>query len=420
MSKKEKKKLLPKLRFPEFRDTGEWERKLLEEVSSYENGKAHEQDIDDFGKAIVVNSKFISTNGEVKKYTNTPYCLSEKEDILMVLSDVPNGRAIAKCFFVEASNLYTVNQRVCKITAEKIFSKYLFLLLDRNSYFLKFDDGVKQTNLRKEDVLNCPLSIPKNKKEQQKIADCLTSLDELITAQTEKIELLKKHKKGLMQQLFPKEGENIPLLRFPEFRDAGEWERKELGKLSTIVRGGSPRPIENYITSDLKGFNWLKIGDVDKGSKFVTRTQERVRKEALDKTRIVEPNDLIMSNSMSFGRPYIMKIQSCIHDGWIAVTDIINSIIELNFLYYVILTDSSQVYFSNSAAGGGIKNLNAEIIKKLPLSIPKNKKEQQKIADCLTSLDEHITAQTEKIELLKKHKKGLMQQLFPAEEENGE
>jgi type I restriction enzyme S subunit len=197
---------LPKLRFPEFRDAEEWEEKTLGQVAKYENGKAHEQDIAESGDFVVVNSKFISTEGEVRKFTNTAFCIAEKEDILMVLSDVPNGRAIAKCFLVDTNHLYTVNQRICKLTPYKAVSILLFYALNRNSYFLAFDDGVKQTNLKIDDVLDCPILLPNSLKEQQKIADCLASLDDLITAQTQKLAALKTHKKGLMQQLFPAMG----------------------------------------------------------------------------------------------------------------------------------------------------------------------------------------------------------------------
>ncbi len=195
---------VPKLRFPEFRGTGEWIEKILKNVVDYENGKAHEQDIDEAGTFVVVNSKFISSEGEVKKFSNTANLLAKKGDILMVLSDVPNGRAIAKCFFVDKDNTYTVNQRICKLTANiNNVSKMLFYVFNRNSYFLAFDDGVKQTNLKKNDVLNCPIRLPKYKKEQQKIADCLSSIDKLTTSQSQKIKALKDHKKALMQRLFP-------------------------------------------------------------------------------------------------------------------------------------------------------------------------------------------------------------------------
>jgi type I restriction enzyme, S subunit len=208
---------------------------------------------------------------------------------------------------------------------------------------------------------------------------------------------------------------NLPKLRFPEFRDAGEWDENPLGDLSKILRGGSPRPIENFLTTDINGLNWLKIGDVDKNSKYVTHTQEKVQPAALSKTREVHPGDLILSNSMSFGRPYILKIRSCIHDGWIAITKI-DKQIDRDYLYYLITSPMSQAYFLNNAAGSGVQNLNADIIKLLPILFPKHS-EQQKIADCLSSLDELITAQTQKNDTLKTHKKGLMQQLFPSVEE---
>lgn len=195
---------IPRLRFPEFVNSGEWEEKILGDVVDYENGKAHENDISENGDYIVVNSKFISTEGEILKYTDSAFCLASENDILMVLSDVPNGRAIAKCYLVEFDNLYTINQRICKITTKKTISKFLFYVIDRNKYFLSFDDGVKQTNLKKEDVLNCPIVIPSNPDEQQKIADCLSSIDEQIKQQTSKLQTFKEHKKALMQQLFPK------------------------------------------------------------------------------------------------------------------------------------------------------------------------------------------------------------------------
>lgn len=198
-------KEVPDLRFPEFQGQAtEWQSTLLGAVVGYENGRAHENEIDDEGDFIVVNSKFISTDGEVVKRTNTPYCLAEKEDILMVLSDVPNGRAIAKCFFVDQSGKYTVNQRICRLRSKNINSKLLFYLINRNPYFLSFDDGVKQTNLKKSEVLECPLMVPSSPIEQQKIADLFSSIDDLIIATEQRIKSLEKHKKGLMQQLFPK------------------------------------------------------------------------------------------------------------------------------------------------------------------------------------------------------------------------
>lgn len=194
---------VPKFRFKNFEDSADWEETTLTQVADYENGKAHEQDIDDTGNFIVVNSKFISQDGKVKKFTKTAFLPAQKGDVLMVLSDIPNGKAIAKCFLVEEANRYTVNQRICRITPHKLNSKILYYLLNRNQYFLAFDDGVKQTNLKKEDVLNCPLLIPSDPKEQEKIAETLSTIDDLIIAQSQKVKALMLHKKGLLQGLFP-------------------------------------------------------------------------------------------------------------------------------------------------------------------------------------------------------------------------
>lgn len=208
----------------------------------------------------------------------------------------------------------------------------------------------------------------------------------------------------------------VPQLRFPEFRNKQSWNIKPLGNISEIVRGGSPRPIQEFITTDEDGLNWLKIADVATDAKYISYTKERVIKEAITYTREVNSGDLILSNSMSFGRPYILKIKSCIHDGWIAIRNISNETFE-NYLYYYISSDFSQNYFQVNAAGAAVKNLNAEIIKILPVFLPVDKKEQQKIADCLSSLDEVINAQSQKIDTLKNHKKGLLQNLFPTDGE---
>ena len=245
--------------------------------------------------------------------------------------------------------------------------------------------------------------------EQQKIAACLSSLDELITTAGERLNALKAHKKGLLQRLFPREGSNTPELRFAGFK--GAWKEKRLGEVANVVRGGSPRPIDEYLTSDKDGLNWLKIGDISSEAKYITSTSEKVKQSALKKTRVVREGELILSNSMSFGRPYILKISTCIHDGWIAIKDIKNETFE-EFLHYFISSEEIQKYFKSKVAGGIVKNLKASTIQDLPILFP-SLPEQQKIASCLSSLDTLLEKQQERIALLKTHKKGLLQQLFP-------
>jgi type I restriction enzyme, S subunit len=197
----------PRLRFPEFRGKGEWVTEALGRLANYENGKAYEKDITENGKYIVVNSRFISTDGAVRKYTNADYLIAKAGEVLMVLSDLPKGRALAKCHFVDADERYAVNQRVCRLKPTRIDGKFLYYVLNRHPRLLAYDDGLNQTHLSKSGVTECPLCAPQENGEQQRIADCLTSIDTLITAATQKLEALKRHKRGLMQQLFPSQEE---------------------------------------------------------------------------------------------------------------------------------------------------------------------------------------------------------------------
>ncbi|MFO0707676.1 MAG: restriction endonuclease subunit S, partial [Nitrospira sp.] len=137
-----------------------WDEKTLGNVCEYVNGKAHEQCIDADGRFIVINSKFISSDGEVIKKSNQALLPLQPGEIAMVLSDVPNGKALAKCFLVERANTYTLNQRICLIRSKNFHTKFLFYQLNRNRHFLGFDNGENQTNLRLNQVLSCPLFLP--------------------------------------------------------------------------------------------------------------------------------------------------------------------------------------------------------------------------------------------------------------------
>lgn len=417
MSENNENKLVPRLRFPEFKDSGEWEEIILMQVANYENGKAHEQDIDDSGNFIVVNSKFISSDGEVKKFTNTAFCPSQKGDILMVLSDVPNGKAIAKCFLVEENNRYTVNQRVCRITPRNLNSKILYYLLNRNSYFLAFDDGVKQTNLRNEDVLNCPLLIPNDPQEQQKIAACLSSLDDVITAESKKLEVLKEHKKGLLQNLFPQEGETVPKLRFKEFENSGEWEEKKLEKMTYKIGDGIHT---TPVYDELGEYFFINGNNLINGRIFTDEKTKRVSKEEFIKhKKDLNDNTILLSINGTIGNVSFYQNEKVVLGKSACY---INPLKELNhvFLYYILQSSRVTKYFTSELTGSTIKNLSLESIRETGLLIPKRQKEQQKIADTLSSLDNLINAQSQKIETLKLHKKGLLQRLFPdVNEHNG-
>lgn len=170
----------------------------MEQVAKYRNGKAHENEIDESGDYIVVNSKFVSTNGEIKKYSVSQIEPLFENEIAFVLSDVPNGRAIARTFLVNESGKYTLNQRIAGITPlDKTYPYFLHIVMNRNPYFLKFDDGVKQTNLSLNDVLNFKEYYPKHD-EQKKIGEYFSNLDNLITLHQRDIFLLKDTIKWLV------------------------------------------------------------------------------------------------------------------------------------------------------------------------------------------------------------------------------
>jgi len=210
----------------------EWECKQIGEVAAFINGKAHEKDISNQGKYIVVNSKFISTEGAIRKHSDQCYCEAIVGDVLMVMSDVPNGRAIAKCFLVDRNHLYAVNQRICIIRPRQVAGRLLFYKLNRNSYYLSFDDGVKQTNLRKIDVSSCQIAFPNTKTEQHAIADSLGDVDALLVALDSAIEKQRDLKQATMQQLFTGE------TRLPGFE--GKWQEMYFAELCRTIHQRSP------------------------------------------------------------------------------------------------------------------------------------------------------------------------------------
>ena len=178
-----------------------------------------------------------------------------------------------------------------------------------------------------------------------------------------------------------------PTIRFKGYTE--DWEQRKFGELVTIERGGSPRPIDKFITNDENGLNWVKIGDAPEHGNYITQTTEKIRPEGLSKTREVHPGDLILSNSMSFGRPYIMAIDGCIHDGWLAIRDTKKNF-ELKFLCTLLGTDGMLNQYKAMAAGSTVNNLNKELVGGTTVAFPMME-EQIKIGDYFTTIDHLIT-----------------------------
>ena len=188
------------------------------------------------------------------------------------------------------------------------------------------------------------------------------------------------------------------------------WEVCSLKNISSIVRGGSPRPIEEYMSQDDNGYNWIRIGDSVKGSKYINSTLRKLIPNGLSKTRFVKKGSLILSNSMSFGEPYILNIDGCIHDGWVALTEIS---IEKDFLYYFLLSDFAKIQFEQQVSGGVVQNLNISKIGSTLIVIP-NKHEQHRIAAYLDAtcaqIDEVLEKTRASIEEYKKLKQAVITQ----------
>ena len=190
------------------------------------------------------------------------------------------------------------------------------------------------------------------------------------------------------------------------------WKKYKLKDLYYFLRGGSPRPIDKYLTSDPNGINWIKIGDAKVGSKFIESTKEKIIPEGKNKSRFVNVGDFILSNSMSFGRPYIMKTEGCIHDGWLVLKEKEKNIIYKDFVYYLLCSKQVHSQFENAAAGGVVSNLNIQRVENVEVVIPNDIREQKEIADVLDAASEIIRLRTACIESAQSLIPALFQEMF--------
>jgi len=178
-----------------------------------------------------------------------------------------------------------------------------------------------------------------------------------------------------------------------------KWEMVKLENVMKIVRGASPRPIDRYLTNEETGVAWIKIGDVSKGSKYITQTAEKITLEGAENSRAVKEGDFVLSNSMSFGRPYILKISGCIHDGWLLLSNFSEQI-NKDYLYEVLSYEDTQLQFTESAAGGVVQNLNTERVKTTKIPLPPLEIQTEIVQACET-IDVEVAAAKTIIEIAK-------------------
>lgn len=186
-----------------------------------------------------------------------------------------------------------------------------------------------------------------------------------------------------------------------------DWDVITLGDYAQIFRGGSPRPIQAFLTTSDQGINWIKIGDVGAGEKFIESTEEKIIPEGVSRSRMVYKGDLILSNSMSYGRPYIMNIEGCIHDGWLVIQKY-DRLFNREYLYYALSSDLTMQQYVAMAAGSSVQNLNKEKVSKVVLPCPKIL-EQKKIAEVLSSIDALIVDLQKLIQKKKDIRRGSLQ-----------
>lgn len=377
----------------------EWGVNNLEKIADFRNGKAHENIVDSEGKFIIINSKFISTDGEVVKYSRQILCPLSRGEIVMVMSDVPNGKAIAKCFFVKEDNLYTLNQRICAIKPKKVDPIFLYYSLNRNKYYLTFDDGVNQTNLRKEEVLECPIPLPPLP-EQKAIARVLSTADAAIRTTEKLIAQKELRKKWLMQQLLTVKK------RLNGF--GGEWKDYSYEKILKVVK---------------RSFEWdenelYKLISVRRRSGGIFYREALYGHQILVKTlRTANEGDFLFSKmQILHGASALVTKEfdgAKISGSYIAVVPKDKKQLNMEFFQWYSQTPYfyHQTYISSYGVHIEKMTFDFDTFLQLEMKLP-SIEEQTAIAQVLQAADKEISLLKAKAEKLREQKKGLMQVLL--------
>jgi len=403
MAKEKKRSLMPKLRFPEFQDSGTWKNSKVADLLAVRQERRSPSDntplfsltIEDgvTAKTDRYNREFLVSDTKAKLYKTV--CPG---DIVYNPSNLRWG-AISQSRLthsVVVSPIYEVLYLAKRDTADERFISAALTRPAQIKQFILKGQGtlVERIAVKIEFFLDTAFQMPESVKEQQKIADCLTSLDELIAAQGSKVDALKAFKKGLMQQLFPRKGEMVPRLRFPEFRDADAWKECALkdvvksfktGKLdaNAMVDGGKYRfytCAKSYYRIDCYAFDGEALLIAGNGAHLGYIHHYNGKFNAYQRTYVLQEfsaNVVFLKWTLEKNLPSRIRLEKK----------------EGNTPYIVLAT-----------------------LTDMPLLIPVDVAEQQRIADCLSTLDSRIAAETEKLAALKTHKNGLMQQLFPSPE----
>lgn len=420
----------PKLRFSEFQDAPAWKEKRLEAFADLYKGKGiSKADISADGKIRCIRygelytsySEIIET---VLSATNLPASelfFSKKNDVIVPSSgETKEDISTASCVMLDDIALGG-DLNVIRCDQCGNFISY-YLNGQKKKEIVKIAQGDTVVHLYTKQLKQLEIALPEPL-EQQKIADCLSSLDGLISTESRKLDALASYKKGLMQQLFPAEGETVPKLRFPEFRNAPEWEVASLEScLCSQPDYGVNAPGVPYSE---KLPTYLRITDISEDRDFINEEKVSVNINATYENSLHEGDIVLARTGASVGKSYKYKCK----DGELVFAGFLIRIrpdkqkLYPDFLYQFLDTERYWKWVGITSARSGQPGINATEYCGLPIPMPSPRdcelswREQQKIADCLSSLDDLIAVQTEKLDGLKDFKKGMMQQLFPANSE---
>lgn len=409
-----KKKIVPKLRFPEFGTSEGWKKYKLRELADRITKKVGDNKLVTLsisaGIGFVSQAEKFSRDISGKQYCNYIYLKRGEFSYNKGNSKTfPQGCIYELKEYDEAA---VPNAFISFRFKENLVPSFYQGYFDSNFHgkqLVRFitsgarSDGL--LNISPTDFFSIVLPSPVKKEEQQKIADCLSSIDELIDAESRKLKALEKYKKGLMQKLFPAEGKTLPEWRFPEFQACGEWKYEEIGNIGEIITGKTPSTSDTALWDG--DIQFVTPTDITE-NKYQCHTQRTVVKTP--KMKVLPKHTIMFTCIASIGK-MALSLYPCITNQQI------NSIIpkacyDNEFIYYSLLqkTPSIKSGFANST----LPIINKTDFSKIQIPVISDKKEQQKIADCLSEVDTMITEQSNKVEQLKAHKKGLMQGLFPS------
>ena len=319
-------------------------------------------------KEMCSNGAFpvFGANGKIGYYDRYNH---EKPEVLVCC----RGATCGTVNMSEPRSWITGNAMVVHPKDEQLNQSFLYYLLMGGVSLSKCITGTAQPQITKANLTPVKIPLPPLP-EQRRISTLLGSIEKAIDLERRCEESLTTIKRAAMHVVFTP-------------ANTAGWVKVKLGDVCVIERGSSPRPIKSFLTTHSDGVNWIKIRDVSEKEKFVIQTKEKITLEGAKKSRRVFPGDLILTNSMSYGRPYIVKIEGCIHDGWFVLRS--KQSIYTDCLYYILLSPLTQKQFGNLAYGSVVQNVNGDLVKSVSFPLPPLQ-EQQEIVDFLTTLDQKL------------------------------